>query len=410
MTRPWSLRGRLVRRVVLGASLSWLVGVGLAALVIAHEMSELMDETLAGSARLTLALYQGGADMAMGGDTGQALRIIAEGTEVIAAPWPPLDADGGHDAEGWRVLRLTDAQSGIIVEAGQRDEWRRDELLESIGWLVALMLPVLLGALVAARGSVTGALRPATRFAQMLRSRSARDLSPVAAPDLPSELTPIPQALNGYLDDIRAMIEIERQFATNAAHELRTPIAAASGQAQLIAAGLADRDAAGRLAAALARMGRLVERLLQLSRAEGGATGRGPCDLVRVARMVIADSGLSARFDDAEMTSAPVAVDPDALALILTNLLRNAAEHGTGDLRVTLAPGPMVSVSNAVQPGAVFRHGTFEKSSGSHGTGLGLAIVARVAETQGITLDHVMTPDRATVTLRFADDPSAASR
>ncbi|OJH43556.1 ATP-binding protein [Paracoccus sp. SM22M-07] len=125
--------------------------------------------------------------------------------------------------------------------------------------------------------------------------------------------------------------------------------------------------------------------------------------------MVIADSGLSARFDDAEMTSAAVAVDPDALALILTNLLRNAAEHGNGDLRVTLAPGPTVSVSNAVQPGAVFRHGTFEKSPDSHGAGLGLAIVARVAETQSITLDHVMTPDCATVTLRFAGDPSLAS-
>ena len=70
----------------------------------------------------------------------------------------------------------------------------------------------------------------------------------------------------------------------------------------------------------------------------------------------------------------------------------------------------MVSVSNAVQPGAVFRHGTFKKSSDLHGTRLGRAIVARVAETPGITLDHVMTPDRATVTLRFAGDPSAASR
>ncbi len=144
------------------------------------------------------------------------------------------------------------------------------------------MLPVLLAAPLAIRGAVGSALRPATRFAGELRRRSAQDLSPVATPDLPIELDPIPQALNGYLDTIRARIDAERQFATNAAHELRTPIAAASGQAQLIAAGLADDAAAGRLAGALSRMGHLVERLLQLSRAEAGAIGAGPCDLIRV--------------------------------------------------------------------------------------------------------------------------------
>ncbi|MCZ0963343.1 histidine kinase dimerization/phospho-acceptor domain-containing protein [Paracoccus benzoatiresistens] len=399
--RSWSLRGRLVRRVVLGASLSWLAGVGLAALVIRHEMSELMDETLEGSARFSLDLYRGAGDAEALARSAGTIRIVEAGTEVADAPWPPLSRDGGHDVPGWRVFRLTDPQSQVVVEVGQSDEWRRDELLESVAWLVALMLPVLLAALLAVRGAVASALRPATRFAQALRARSAQDLSPVEAGHLPVELAPIPQALNGYLDDIRARIEAERQFAANAAHELRTPVAAASGQAQLIAAGLADAAAPERLAGALGRMGHLIDRLLQLSRAEASAGGSGPSDLVRVARMVVADLGTPVLFDDGEMETLSVPVDPDALALIVRNLLRNAADHGTGTPRIVLSPEPALTVSNPVLPEASFRHGMFDTSAASQGAGLGLAIVARVAQAQGIVADYAMADGAASVTLRF---------
>lgn len=400
MTGAWSLRGRLVRRVVTGACLAWLAGVGLAAIVIAHEMSELMDDSLAGAARLSLALYQGAGQIgAVAPGDEVAIRLLDAGRVVSDAPWPPLTVEGGQDSGGWRVFRLSDGL--ITVEVGQSGAWRRDELVESLGWLVALMAPVLLAALIAVRGAVASALRPATGFAIALRGRDAQDLSPVVAPGLPTELAPIPQALNGYLDIIRARIDAERQFATNAAHELRTPLAAASAQAQLIAAGLSDPTAAGRLAAALGRMAHLVERLLQLSRAEAGLTGTGPCDLVRVTRLVIAESGIPAIFDDGEHAQMPVAADPDALAMILRNLLANAEAHGTGDIRVVLQAGPVLRISNAVGPGAAFRHATFDKSASSQGAGLGLAIVAQLARAQGIGVDHLMAATRATVVLRF---------
>jgi two-component system OmpR family sensor kinase len=407
VTRPWSLRGRLVRRVVLGACAAWLAGVALAATVISHEMSELMDDSLEASARLSLSLYRGAGQVGTLAPGDSAIRIIDGGVAVTDAPWAPVTADGGQDLPGWRVFRLADPAGDLVVEVGHTTAWRRDELRESLTWLVGLMLPVLLAAPLAIRGAVGSALRPATRFAGELRRRSAQDLSPVATPDLPIELDPIPQALNGYLDTIRARIDAERQFATNAAHELRTPIAAASGQAQLIAAGLADDAAAGRLAGALSRMGHLVERLLQLSRAEAGAMGAGPCDLIRVARMVIDDIGQPVMFDDGEMTQAPVAVDPDALALILRNLLRNAVDHGTGDLRVLISAGPALTVSNAVGPGAAFRHATFDKGAGSQGAGLGLAIVTRMAAAHGIAMRYAMTDTRARVTLDFGPGPDA---
>ena len=399
MSRPWSLRRRLVGRVVAGACAAWLAGVALAATVIAHEMSELMDESLRASAELSLALYRGAGriDAPPAGD--MAVRILDGARMVTDAPWPALAADGGQDVPGWRVFRLTDAATGVVVETGQSGDWRQEELVESLGVLVVLMLPVLVLALVAVRGAVGSALRPATGFAQALRARSAHDLSPVDAPDLPAELIPIPQALNGYLAEIRTRIAAERQFAGNAAHELRTPLAAASGQAQLIAAGLADADAAGRLHQALSRMGTLVERLLHLSRAEGEAQPRGPCDLLTVARLVIAETAPDLPFDDAEATSVRVAVDPDALALVLRNLIRNAVDHGTGRVRVALRPGPALRIGNDVAPGAAFHHATFQKSARSQGAGLGLAIVARVARGQGMALAFDMTDTRAEVVL-----------
>ncbi|MFC0201398.1 sensor histidine kinase family protein [Paracoccus rhizosphaerae] len=233
MTRPWSLRGRLVRRVVLGACAAWLAGVVLAATVISHEMSELMDDSLEASARLSLALYRGAGQLGPLPPGDSAIRIVDGDMAVTDAPWAPVTDDGGQDLPGWRVFRLADPDSDLVVEVGHTNAWRRDELRESLAWLVALMLPVLLAAPVAIRGAVGSALRPATRFADGLRGRSAQDLSPVAAPDLPAELTPIPQALNSYLDTIRddLLLQLSRADARASGAGRSGPSCSGSGRA-----------------------------------------------------------------------------------------------------------------------------------------------------------------------------------
>ena len=121
--------------------------------------------------------------------------------------------------------------------------------------------------------------------------------------------------------------------------------------------------------------------------------------------MVVADLGTPVLFDDGEMERLSVPVDPDALALILRNLLRNAADHGTGAPRVVLSPGPALTVSNTVLPGASFHHGMFDKSAGSKGAGLGLAIVTRVAQAQEIAVDYAIVDGTASVTVRFPQGP-----
>lgn len=398
----WSLKRRLLGRVVIGVGLGWLLGLGIGLWIIAHEMGELLDESLKDSAHLSAALYQASGSAGLHAlDVSSDIRIIDHGREVIAAEWPPLDEDGGQTLGEWRVYRLSDPGIGLIVETGQSSEWRRDELLESMGSMLLLMLPILLITLLVVGRATTSALRPATRFAEELKSRKATDLSPVSAAALPREVAPIPAALNNYLQRLRNHINAERLFATNAAHELRTPIAAASAQAQLMARGMADPDAPKRMTAALDRLALLVERLLQLSRAEAGVSGEATCDIVRLTRIAIADTCPEAVFDDGDQERMMVPVHHDAAGLMIGNLLRNARDHGIGGVKVRLGAGPTLTISNRVAPNAEFLHGIFERSAASRGTGLGLGIVTKIAEKEGVALRFTIKDERAEVELVF---------
>lgn len=403
MSRPWSLRSRLTRRLILGVSLGWLSAIGIAIFVIAHEMTELLDDSLQASARVVWAVMAEGdttaTEIDLDGD--HATRILRDGREISPAPWPAQQRDGSHQLPGWRVYRHSD--DGLSVEVGQSDEWRQDELLESVEALLILMLPVLLIVLLTVRQAIGAALAPALRFAATVKDRPATDLSPFPATDLPRELQPIPRALDLYLQRISNHIEAERQFTTNAAHELRTPLAAASAQAQLIAAGYGDAKAARSMTAALDRLGRILERLLQLSRAEAGIDGQAQCDLVRIIRLTLTEIAAgSVVFDDGDLETAPVAVHPDAVALLLVNAVRNALDHGTGGASVTLRPGPVLQIRNPVAPGAVFHHETFAKSASSTGAGLGLAIMAKMAERNGIGIETMISGQQAILTLDFS--------
>lgn len=409
MSAAWSLRTRLLRRVLIGIGVSWLLGLTLSVLVLNHEMGELLDESLRSSARFALEVYRASGVAALPPETAETqMRILQHGAEVTGADWPALTQSGGHDVAGWRVYRMDDAAQGITVEVGLSNAWRFDELLESVGWLLLMMVPVLLITVVAIARAVGSALRPATRFAARLQARKPGDLSPVKGSDLPRELAPMAQSVNLYLGRIRDHVDAERQFATLAAHELRTPIAAASAQAQLIAGGMADAGTGARMVAALRRLSQLVERLLQLSRADMVGAGAEHSDLVQMTRMVIADTGGKAVFDDGDVEEALVPVPPEALALILSNLLSNARDHGTGDIRVRLHPGPVLTISNRAAPGAVFHARAFEKSAQSAGSGLGLGIVQKIARKEGIGLSFDIVDTNAAVTLRFQPATSAA--
>jgi two-component system, OmpR family, sensor kinase len=402
--KRWSLSGRLSRRVMLGVSLGWLMSLCIGMWVIAHEMTELLDETLEAQSKVILALTRASDADPVALSEGLQLRIVRPGALLEEAPWPPLAVDGQHDRGGWHISRVTDPQTGVSVELGQETAWRRDELYESGRAFLLLMFVMLAILLVVVRRTVWSAMRPARSFAGRMAARNAMDLSPLDADDLPAELAPIPQALNGYLSRIETLLQSERRFAADAAHELRTPIATAAAQAQLLVEGRADWDAPQRLAAALARLGRLIERLLQLARAEAGIGGSAArADLVSMLRMLVAEAGAGRIvFDDSDLERAEVAMDPDALAILLSNLIRNACEHGSGLVRITLRNGPCLEIENPASDGASFEFERFGKGSASRGTGLGLAIVEAIARQNGLQVSSAVQDGTARVVIAFA--------
>lgn len=405
MSAPWSLRRRLTGRVLVLVLGGWLATVALSALVLDHEMNEMFDEELQALVETTILSLDAGATSAaprlvgvQTNDGERVLRLSVPGQTASPAPWPELSADGFHDAPGWRILRRT--AEGRVIEAAHATDWRREEMLEAATAFLVLALP-LVGLLLWALGRiVTQATTPVRQMAQAVGGRSPDDLSPVGARGLPDEVLPLATALDGYLARIEALREAERRFIAHAAHELRTPLA--SLRAELTQGAAVDPAAAVARVDALTRR---VERLLQLSRIEAGlGLGRGPADLVRLLRLLIDELRPRARhpirLDDGDLETLPVAADPDALAILLRNLIENALDHGSGEVRLTLTRDARLRIENpATDPH--LPEGRFAPGVLSTGTGLGLSIVRALAQALQVPLAQSVGNGRVRFDLTF---------
>jgi two-component system sensor histidine kinase QseC len=221
-------------------------------------------------------------------------------------------------------------------------------------------------------------------------------------PGAPAEMLPMLDALNGLFERIGALVESERRFTADAAHELRTPIAAIRTQAQ-VALGENDgglrRHALQATLAACDRATRLVEQLLTLSRLEAGSPAPAlPVDLLGVVRHVVADLAPQAlRKQQAIELDAPpgvmVAGDATLLAVLVRNLVDNAIRYSpvgasvqvrllrseTGAVELSVEDsGPGLSDAELSRLGERFFR-VLGAGEGASGSGLGWSIVRRIA-------------------------------
>ncbi len=405
MSRRWSLRRRLTSRVLALVLGGWIATVALSALVLDHEMNEMFDEELQALVETTILSLDAGLTSAaprlvgvQTNDGESVLRLSVPGQPADDAPWPALLTDGFHDAEGWRILRRS--AEGRVIEAAYATDLRREEKIEAVAAFLVLALPLMVLLLWALGRIVTDATVPVQRLAGAVAVRGPDDLSPVSASGLPDEVLPLAVALDGYLARIDGLRRSERDFIANAAHELRTPLAGLRARLALSV----DPDAKAAVAQVDA-LTRRVERLLQLSRLEAGiGLGRGPADLLRILRLLIDELRPRARhairFDDGDLDSLPVAADADALAILLRNLIENALDHGSGDVRVTLTRDGRLTIENPA-PGAQLPTERFATGMGSRGAGLGLSIVAALSEALQVSLSHTATNGTVRVDLKF---------
>ncbi|MDL2337217.1 MAG: ATP-binding protein, partial [Pseudomonadota bacterium] len=272
-------------------------------------------------------------------------------------------------------------------------------VLRSTLWPMAVALPLLA---LAIGWAVHRGVEPLRRLGRTLASRRPQALHPVVVDGAPSEMAPMVDALNGLFSRIGDLMESERRFTADAAHELRTPIAAIRAQAQVAQGETDDGRRRHALEATLEgcdRATRLVEQLLTLSRLEAGAAPVGqPVDLSAVVRSVVADlapQAIHKRQSIEVDATEPCRVQGDALllAVLARNLVDNAIRYSPPGaiVKVTVArqhdrfrltvedSGPGMSEPDLQRVGERFFRVI---GSGQGGSGLGWSIVRRIADVQ----------------------------
>lgn len=315
-----------------------------------------------------------------------------------------------HDEVHWRVFGL--AQPERFVQVAQpisvRDTLALHLALHTL-WPLALLVPV---AIVLVLFVVTRGLAPVRGLSTLLAARSVHALEPLRLDgSVPVELRPLVEALNDLLDRLNAASQAQRTFIADAAHELRSPLAALKLQWQ---AALHDGTLSGeprtleRMQTRLNRTIRLVQQLLTLAREDAQASAPSAIvSLRRLGEQAIGDFSLLAEEKgiDLGLESRPpvtpedicnVSADPHGLNTLLNNLLDNAIRHtpsgGKIDLVLTRAQdtfgfevvdnGPGIPEADLERVLDRFFRGDHAQGTGS---GLGLSIVARIAQRQGLT-------------------------
>ncbi|OSN11505.1 two-component sensor histidine kinase [Lonsdalea iberica] len=319
-----------------------------------------------------------------------------------------------HDDDDlWRLVWLTTPDKRYVVAVGQEVEYRHDMALDIVKtnltpWLAALPVMLILLFLL-----VTYELRPLTHIARQLGQRRPDDESPIATPRVPPEVRPLVDALNGLFARINAMLTRERRFTSDAAHELRSPLAALKVQAEVVQLAHDDeemrRRALGQLDAGIDRATRLVDQLLTLSRLD---VDNDPASSETVHWQPLLEQAVADQTEEARrqgvtlnlnMPETPVATPGNALllTLLVRNLLDNAIRYGSngasGVVRVMLTmeglevadEGPGVHEEILLRLGERFFRPPGQEASGS---GLGLSIVNRIAHLHGMTTRFANLP------------------
>ena len=435
MGGPRSIQGRLLALVVGGVAAVWLAAAAWTWSDVRREVDELLDAHLAQAAAL-LVVQQAGEMEHEDERTLDApalhryapravFQVFHEGELVLRsadAPRAPLAAQGLAAAPGfttasidgiaWRVFVARGGERDVRVFVGERIDAREHIVraaLRGTLWPLALALPLIA---LLAWGAIRQSLAPLRRLGGELASRPAGANQPLALAPAPSELQPLVQSLNGLFGRIETMLQAERRFTADAAHELRTPIAAIRAQAQVALAEADDGLRRHALRATLEgcdRAARLVDQLLTLSRLEAGAAvPMQPVDLSALARQVVADlapRALDKRQDLGLDADAPCVVAGDAtlLGILLRNLVDNALRYSPPGARIQVAlrrdggrarlavedSGPGLSAEDAQRLGQRFHRGMGHDEGGS---GLGWSIVRRIAEVHGLAVDVGVSP------------------
>ena len=345
---------------------------------------------------------------------------LGSGERVVAsrqAPATPLKPDfqpgfGNIQAHGdrWRVYAVTDAEGRVQVQVGlaqsqleaQLAHWVRLSLLSAIGVLLALAAAIWL--------AVTWSLRSTNCLRDDMARREPMDLTPLPTTRIAREILPLVRSFNDLLARLGVAMQSERQFLADAAHEIRTPLAALQAQTE-VALRATDpeqaRDALRQLSGGIERLTRLSQQLLDSARLDASqrSGGEATVELAQVATMVAREFEASAARRRQTLAlnvdEAQVRADLDDLGILLRNLVDNAVRYAGEGSRIEIcchadtASGEAILRVRDNGPGVRDdeRERIFERffrgstGNGERGTGVGLSLVARIARHHGARIE-----------------------
>jgi len=425
--RPWSLSGRLLLALGAATLLTWCVGSVWLYRTALGQSDLLFDAALDQTAHAVLAVVRNEAIELTDASGGNGFELApvdrAHPDEIVyqvrgpnggiayrspGAPVLPLAVAAMRgfssayiNGQDFRVFTLAADDGSATIHVAQ-PLTRRNALAQSAA--VRLLAPgaVLMVLLViAVVWSVRSTIRPVVRYANVLDERAADAELPVSATELPAELQPVARAIDGLLARVREALIRERTLTADAAHELRTPLAALRLQAQVArrSTGYAERAAAlDELLEGTDRAARMVDSVLTLARYDAHRSGdlaQVRVDLSMLANLVAREFQplASQRGTDLVLAAADAVVigDEDALAIALRNLVSNALRYARNEVRIDVRASTDCVSLTVLDDGAGFAPDVGErafdrffrgpdKSGASSGTGLGLALVRRIAD------------------------------
>ena len=411
--KRWSLASRIVSGtliVVLGALV--LLSVLVAAFT-RYEVTERLDNSLQEVAE-RLEFVIGELDKSDQGSVtpgGQVARLPGVNRRTLAYQIASTDGQlevrsqnapetlfvphletGFYNLPEFRVYIVPSLSGHHYILVGEPTFHRNEAVRRAILISVLPMVIFFPAIWLLVRWRVRRAMQPLTSLQHEIRSRGGANLAPIPPLDLPEELVAIHSAVNLLLERLKMALSTERAFAANAAHELRNPIGALLAQVQILRGMLQHSEHEERATTIMhqaRRIGRMMEKLLQLSRVTSGiALTENRFDLVPVIRF-LAQELEREKGQIIELSGAPhlmIRGDMDAAGILFRNLLENAVLHGSSLQPVSLAvtEDSEVLISNDCDPLTPETLQDMEKpfvrgTTDAEGSGLGLAIVRQIS-------------------------------
>jgi two-component system OmpR family sensor kinase len=418
---PKSLQKILGIGLTVGVTLLWLLALLSTVYVSHNKLNTLFDSALAETAQRIMPLAV--VEITNREEPGQLQQIMSFETHDEPLVYLVRDASGtillqSHNAdplmfnktllkgfsssENYRFYGAWAVQNTLHIEVAEPLVQRREAIFAmgiSLLWPLILLIPL---CFIGTWAFVRYSLRHVLVYRKAIESRGSGDLSPIETKDLPTELHTIATSVNDLLARLSRALESERSFTANSAHELRTPIATALAQIQYLQQDVTAgplKDKVQKVEATIKSLSSLSEKLMQLAKAEGGgllATEKH--DLIRLLKLIVDDSQRSYSADRLQLTLPHdgvfnSAIDPDAFAILVRNLIDNAIKHGNSNqpVEISFSAHGVLTIVNAAEviPAetlAQLQHRFVRSNTKAQGLGLGLAIANAIVTGVGATM------------------------